>query len=132
MNTDFDLTVLYDGGCPLCSREIDHYRRIDKGTAIQWLDVSVMEESEIPLSLNREDTLKIFHVIDGNDKIYRGASGFIRLWDALPRYAWLSWLCRRLGIVPMMDWAYQRFAVWRFKKRCKDGLCGLDDERTSS
>ncbi|CRI64811.1 hypothetical protein THIOKS12130002 [Thiocapsa sp. KS1] len=32
-------TAYFDGGCPLCSKEIAHYRRIDKAGAIHWVDL---------------------------------------------------------------------------------------------
>ena len=31
--------VFYDGGCPLCRREIAHYQRIDRERRIQWTDI---------------------------------------------------------------------------------------------
>ena len=30
--------VFYDGGCPLCRREIAHYRRIDSAERLRWVD----------------------------------------------------------------------------------------------
>jgi hypothetical protein len=32
--------MFYDGGCPLCSREIKHYRRLDSAGRIDWIDIS--------------------------------------------------------------------------------------------
>ena len=32
--------VFYDGACPLCSREIAHYRRRQDSDDLLWLDIS--------------------------------------------------------------------------------------------
>ncbi|MFT6308343.1 MAG: putative DCC family thiol-disulfide oxidoreductase YuxK, partial [Halioglobus sp.] len=31
--------MFYDGACPLCSREVAHYRRIDTNNNVSWLDI---------------------------------------------------------------------------------------------
>jgi len=36
--------VFYDGGCPLCRREIAHYQRIDRDGLIRWLDIQQSED----------------------------------------------------------------------------------------
>ena len=36
--------VFYDGGCPLCRREIAHYRRIDSTGSLRWVDAMTEQE----------------------------------------------------------------------------------------
>ena len=36
--------LFYDGGCPLCRREIAHYRRLDRAGQIHWLDIDAQPE----------------------------------------------------------------------------------------
>lgn len=118
------LTVLFDGGCPLCSREIAHYQRIASHSPITWLDVS---KPGIPLSaygVTAEQAMRWFHVIDAEGHAHIGAAGFIRLWAALPGYRWLARACRILKLTPLLDRIYVRFADWRFVRRCRDGVCG--------
>lgn len=31
--------VFFDGGCPLCVREISHYKRLDRDGAVSWVDL---------------------------------------------------------------------------------------------
>ena len=31
--------MFYDGGCPLCSREVAHYRRLDRRNNVSWVDI---------------------------------------------------------------------------------------------
>lgn len=33
-------TVYYDGGCPVCSREINFYRHRPGGESLAWVDVT--------------------------------------------------------------------------------------------
>ncbi|MEC8852758.1 MAG: DCC1-like thiol-disulfide oxidoreductase family protein, partial [Pseudomonadota bacterium] len=34
------LTIFYDGGCPLCAREIAFYRRRAGAGRLDWIDVA--------------------------------------------------------------------------------------------
>lgn len=126
--SDSLFTVLYDGGCPLCSREIAHYRRIAENLPIAWIDVAPPDADPSSYGVSRRDALRVFHVIDPDGVAHRGARGFLRLWAALPRYRWLARLCHALRVEPLLDYGYRHFANWHFARRCRDGVCGLGRE----
>ena len=62
------------------------YRRQDGSEAVNWLDVSRLEDDKIPLGLSRTTVLSRFHVIGANDTIFTGAAGFLALWKVLPKF----------------------------------------------
>lgn len=117
-------TVLYDGGCPLCGREIAHYRRIAGTLPIAWVDIAPLDADPSAYGVSRIEALKVFHVIDAAGVTHKGARGFIALWSVLPRYRWLARLCRASRLEGLLDKVYQRFAAWHFVRRCRDGVCG--------
>ena len=95
-----ELTVYYDGSCPLCRREIAHYRRLDGGARVCWLDVSAAG-APLDAGLSCDSALRRFHVRDARGRLYSGGAAFARLWQVLPGwrvpgrvFAWppLSWL----------------------------------------
>jgi predicted DCC family thiol-disulfide oxidoreductase YuxK len=112
--------VLYDGGCPLCRREIALYRRAEGAEAIAWCDVSPADAA--PSGLSREEAMRRFHVIDADGRLRSGADAFIALWLSLPRWRWLG---RAAGVPPLpwlLERAYRGFllvrpAVQRFALR---------------
>ncbi len=122
--SDAALTVLYDGGCPLCSREIAHYRRLATGLPIDWVDIAPLDADPRAYGVSRLEAMQVFHVLDKQGVMHKGARGFLVLWAALPRYRWLAKLCRALRVEPLLDLAYRRFAGWHFARRCRDGVCG--------
>ncbi|MCF7969378.1 MAG: DUF393 domain-containing protein [Methylococcaceae bacterium] len=125
MNQQTTMTVLYDGGCPLCSREINHYRRIAGELPIEWMDVTWSEADLGRFDLGREEALQLFHVVDANGVMQVGAQAFIALWAVLPGYRWLAKLCRGLGVAPLLEFIYVRFAGWHYRRRCPEGACGI-------
>jgi predicted DCC family thiol-disulfide oxidoreductase YuxK len=97
------LTVLYDGGCPLCRREIALYRRAEGAEAITFCDVSPAAAAAPP-GLSREEAMRRFHVIDAEGRLRSGADAFIALWLSLPRWRWLG----RIAGVPPLPWLLER------------------------
>jgi len=85
-----NMIVLYDGGCPMCGREILHYRRIAGDRPIDWIDVTQPDVDLAPFGLNREAALRLFHVVDRTGAMRVGARAFMALWAELPGYRWLS------------------------------------------
>jgi predicted DCC family thiol-disulfide oxidoreductase YuxK len=128
MNQHTTITVLYDGGCPLCSREINHYRRIASELPIEWVDVTLPEVDLGRFDLTREEALRLFHVVDASGTMQMGAKAFIALWAVLPGYRWLAKLCRGLRIAPLLERIYVRFAGWHYRRRCPEGSCGISPE----
>jgi len=122
MNTS-GLTVLFDGGCPLCSREIAHYRTLASLTPIHWLDVTDDQAGLSHWGIAPAAAMAEFHVFDEAGRLHKGADGFVTLWLALPYYRRLAQACRRLHLLPLMRWGYGRFARWHFKRRCEAGVC---------
>ena len=110
--------VFYDGGCRLCSREINHYRRCDRRRLVDWVDIQSGSEWLQQLGILHADALHELHVLRSDGVIVKGASAFASLWSTLPRYSMLGKLLYRFHMVPIANWVYRRFADWHFKNRC--------------
>jgi predicted DCC family thiol-disulfide oxidoreductase YuxK len=103
MEANSNLTVLYDGSCPLCNAEIAHYRDIAVDRSISFEDVAANPAFAGTCGLTPDAALTRFHVRVG-DQILSGAAAFAALWKELPG-AW-----RFLGTVaslPFLSGAFE-------------------------
>lgn len=103
------LTVYYDGGCPLCRREIDFYRRRSAPAPIEWVDAAAGDSEKVAPDLTRTDALARFHVRLPDGTLESGARGFGALWVALPGTRWLGNLAISRAALPGFEAAYRGF-----------------------
>ena len=120
--------VFYDGGCPMCSREIGHYRRLDRAEAIRWLDITSETQLLDDYDLSVHQAMQRFHVLDRDGNWQTGAHGFIEVWSALPYYRHLAFIARKLHLGGPMDVIYRQWARWRWQRRCTNERCGLSHD----
>lgn len=124
LDRDSRPVVLYDGGCPLCRREIAHYRRRRNAESICWIDASTDMNSLTCLGIDRADAMAIFHVRDVSGYWHTGVNAFVYLWSRLPAYAWLARLVQMLKLTPLLEWGYRHFLKWRSARKCSvEGSC---------
>ena len=109
------LTVLYDGACPLCRREIGIYRGLRTSAPVCFADVSDAAQP-LPPGTTREQLLARFHVRDADGRLLSGAQAFLALWETLPGWRWLA----RIGRLPGVAWAMER--VYRLFLRVRPVL----------
>ncbi len=109
------LTVLYDGACPLCRREIGLYRGLPSGAPLCFADVSDAAQP-LPAGSSRAQLLARFHVLDADGRLLSGAQAFLALWAVLPGWRWLA----RAGRLPGAAWAMER--VYRLFLRLRPAL----------
>ena len=102
------LTVLYDGACPLCRREVGVYQNLTPLAPLAWMDVS-QPQAAVPDSSNRAAYLARFHVQRANGEVLSGAAAFVALWQTLPGWRWLGRLGALPGITPLLELAYRAF-----------------------
>jgi len=100
-----DVTVYYDGGCPLCLREIGLMRRLDRKNRIDFVDV---EDPETACPLDRQTLLERFHAREG-DEMHSGAAAFAAMWRQIPLLRPLGLLARNQTILRLLEWLYCRF-----------------------
>ena len=113
MTSGDELTVFYDGACPLCRREGAFYRRRRGAEAVRWIDVSRCGEGEVAPGLSRQRALARFHVRDGAGRLISGGRAFARLWQALPALRFWGQLLSRPPLVWLLDPAYALFLKLR-------------------
>jgi len=72
------LTVLYDGACPLCRREIGVYQGLQPIHASQTLSFSDISQADsaLPPGGVRSDYLARFHVQRADGQVISGAAAF--------------------------------------------------------
>ncbi len=99
------VTVYYDGACPLCLREIRLMRRLDRRERIDFVDVS---EPETACPINRQDLLARFHAREG-DQMLSGAAAFAAMWRQIPLLRPLGLLAKNGVVQSVLEWAYLRF-----------------------
>ena len=102
------LTVLYDGTCPLCRREIGLYRGLKPIAPVCFADISDAAQP-LPPGTTREQLLARFHVRNRDGRLLSGALAFLALWAALPGWRWLALAGRLPGVAWVMERTYRLF-----------------------
>lgn len=103
--SDDQVLVWFDGACPLCRREINLMRRLDRHGHIAFIDVAD-PATECPI--DRQVLLGRFHAQE-NGKIYSGAAAFAALWRAIPLLRPIGELARLRPVLRMLDYGYGLF-----------------------
>lgn len=126
------LTVLYDGACPLCRREISHVQNLAAArpeSALSFVDISAGSASEARYAADRDILLARFHVQREDGSRLSGAAAFVAMWARLPGWRWIARMARLPGALVMLEWAYLGFLRVRpllqsFTRRiCSDRTC---------
>ncbi len=107
-------TVLYDGSCPLCTVEINQYKKISLDGKINWVDVS-SSEFVPPVGQSKEALMQRFHVIKPNGDLVSGAAAFVHVWEQLPGWSRLATVAKVPGALDVMEFGYDKFLKIRPK-----------------
>lgn len=119
------ITVYFDGRCGLCGREIAYYRRLDKMHILKWVDVTTHSEALKAVNISQADALLYLHVQDRLGQWYIGVDAFIKIWRNLPYWRMVGALASLPPIKILLEYMYEPFARWRYRKM---GYCGLGEE----
>lgn len=98
------LEVWFDGGCPLCRREIALMQGLDRAGKIQFIDLTSADSCPLDPAL----MLARFHARE-NGVMLSGAAAFAAMWRAIPLLRPLGLAARLPGITALLEWAYVRF-----------------------
>jgi predicted DCC family thiol-disulfide oxidoreductase YuxK len=129
----FPLRIFYDGACPVCSREIEHYCRRDHDGRLIAIDISAPDFDPPPCGIPRESLMYELHAIDRDGIVYRGVDAFCAIWQAFPAsitYRLLGTFVNLPGISTLARLGYRGFARLRprlpgRKENCAAGTCRI-------
>lgn len=123
VNFDPRPIVFFDGACPLCRREIAHYRRRDGADRLRWVDADSERSTLDIYGIELQRAMTELHVLDAAGCWHRGVDAFVYIWSRLPAYAWLARTASIPGLRGLLEFAYRHFAAWRYRRRCNTGHC---------
>ena len=104
-------TVLYNGSCPVCRTEIEHYQKLDRDTdRLAWRDIGATDQAA-GCGVGPEALRRRLHVVDTDGRLLVGVPAFARIWQELPRYRWLARLVDRPVVRPLAAWLYEPLAA---------------------
>jgi predicted DCC family thiol-disulfide oxidoreductase YuxK len=130
-----ELTLLYDGECPLCSREIAMLRRRDRRGRLGFADISAPDFDAGRYGTTREALMARIHAALPDGSLVRDVEVFRRAYAAVG-LGWLVAPTRWPLLRPLFDRAYRVFARNRLRwtgrgAECAGGHCAVaeGDER---
>ena len=127
---DWELRVLYDAECPLCRREIEMLRRLDRGRGrIDFEDISASGFHAGKYGLDQPSVVARIHAVLPDDSVIEGVEVFRRAYSAVG-LEWLVAPTRWPGLRTACDAAYRVFARNRLRwtgreASCTDGSCNV-------
>ena len=99
------LTVWYDGDCPICTAEIGLIRRLDRASAIEFVDLSL--PGGCPT--DRAARLARLHAQPRGGRMVSGAAAFVAMWRVLPPLRPLATLASPPPLLWLLERAYLVF-----------------------
>lgn len=126
--------VFFDGGCPLCAREIGLYQRmlvkhdISDLSFVDLCDAKVSQPMLSAVGVTHDRAMARMHALDSHGNVQSGARAFITMWEKLPYWKWLAKIVAMPGVTPAVEgaygfWAQRRQRVTRNIKPGPGGSC---------
>ncbi|MCR9145655.1 MAG: DUF393 domain-containing protein [Rhodobacteraceae bacterium] len=109
--TTDDLTVYFDGACPLCRAEISMYKTQDGAEEIAFVDIT--DAADLGENLDLEQAASRFHVRRSDGSLVSGAEGFVEIWLRMRGWRWLAAMAHIPGMLWLMEMAYRGFLPLR-------------------
>lgn len=103
------VTVWFDGACPLCLREIALMRRLDWRSRISFVDL-VKDDAQCPV--DRAEMLARLHASE-NGQMLTGAAAFAAMWRVIPLLMPLGYLARNRFVLKALERLYLVFLRYR-------------------
>ncbi len=108
-----EATVYFDGLCPLCSREINHYRGLRGSDQIRFVDITHSDFDAAKEGVDPVKVHNVMHVRGRDGKLATGVDAFIEIWNVLPGYNWAARLASRTVPKLFLRAGYEVFAKIR-------------------
>lgn len=123
------LTIFYDGTCPLCVREMGALTKEDKENKIKTIDIYSEDFSEYP-QIDATAANTVLHALNAKGELLLGLDVTYEAWRLVGK-GWLYAPLRWPGIKTLADWCYLRFARNRYRvsywltgtSRCNGNSC---------
>jgi predicted DCC family thiol-disulfide oxidoreductase YuxK len=126
-----EITVLYDGACPLCAREVAMLRRLDRGRGrIGFDDIAAPGFDARRYGRAHDELMARIHGVLRDGRLVEGVEVFRRAYGAVGLgwvLAWTAWP----GLRRLADAGYRWFARNRLRltgragHACADARCAL-------
>lgn len=125
-SASFQVEVFFDGECPLCRREINLLRRLDRRQRIRFTDIAAADFCPADYGRTLDDFMDQIYGRLPDGTWVRGVETFRRIYSAVG-LGWIVWMTRCPGISHTLDLAYRWFARnrLRFTGRCQGGACAV-------
>ena len=118
------IKVLYDGKCHLCYREIHMYKRKDKNSLLELVDIASSDFDISKHNLDARNVNEYMHAISESGEVYIGLDAFIEIWRRVPPYHRFIPLINNRLCRPVMKVLYHLFAV-HIRPRLPKRTCSL-------
>ncbi|MEM6329425.1 MAG: DUF393 domain-containing protein [Planctomycetota bacterium] len=118
----WSVEVFFDGDCPLCLREINMLRRMDKAEKIRFTDIAAEGFDTAAVGIDMPTLMAEIHGRLPTGEIITGVEVFRRLYSAVG-LGWAVAPTRWPGVRQVLDIAYRFFAKYRLRLT---GRCGPD------
>lgn len=109
-----ELTLLYDGACPICQKEVAWLKRLNTAQKIAFQDINASDFYAEQQGLSHKELMAEIHAKKANGQLIKGMPVFRTLYQAVG----LGWLLAPTGwplLRPLFEWLYQYFAQHRGK-----------------
>lgn len=109
-----ELTLLYDGLCPICRKEAAWLKRLNTAKKLAFQDINTTDFNAAQYGISYELLMAEIHAQKANGQLIKGMPVFRALYQAVG----LGWLLAPTGwplLRPLFDWLYLCFAQHRGK-----------------
>lgn len=129
------LTLLYDGGCPLCVREVRFLQKRDQARngadhQLAFVDIDAIDyDPSAYAGIDYRDAMGRIHAIAADGTVLRDVAVFRRAYELIG-LGWLYAPTRWPLVGPLADGAYSLWARWRLVLTRRPSLDQLCDARS--
>jgi predicted DCC family thiol-disulfide oxidoreductase YuxK len=124
------LTLFYDGGCPVCSREMRFLKKKDSKNLISFIDISSSDFNPSEYNKDQDTFMKQIHARLPDGTLITGMEVFRQAYQRVG-HGWILFPTKFPVIKQLADICYALFAknrmrISKFLSRCGMSSCAID------